>query len=52
MIQYHRFFGSLILTALDRRTVIILNEIRNCVRKASMTADVVVSNEHGYYNVA
>lgn len=40
------------LTALDRRIVIILNEIRNCVRKASMTADVVVSNEHGYYNVA
>lgn len=36
------------LTALDRRVVIILNEIRNCLQKTSVSADVVVSNENNY----
>lgn len=36
------------LTALDRRVVIILSEIRECVKNASLTSDVVVSGEKNF----
>lgn len=36
------------LTALDRRVVIILNEIRNCLKKTSVSSDVVISDENNY----
>lgn len=37
------------LTALDRRVVTILSEIRNCLQNAALTNDVIVSNEKGFY---
>lgn len=36
------------LTALDRRVVIILIEIRKCLQETSVSADVVVSNDDHY----
>lgn len=37
------------LTALDRRVVIILSEIRNCLKNAALSDDVIVSNEKSFY---
>lgn len=36
------------LTALDRRVVIILNEIRNCLEKTSEPGDVIITNDDNY----
>lgn len=36
------------LTALDRRVVIILSEIRDCIENALLTTDVVVSDEKSF----